>query len=624
MKTRDLGPLHRHGGSRLHCFFDGGLAALEACVEAVDRLNVFPVPDADTGGNLLRTLRAAVRAVQEVSADHLGEVARALAAGALRGAQGNSGVILAQALVGLAESFGERSDVGTRGWARGWQSAARSAYDGVTEPVEGTMLTVVRLAAEAASAAAASGAEFPTLWRQMIQAAERAVADSPRLLPRLHQAGVVDAGGLGLALVLRGGVAAFTGEALPRPEDLPVPSAATLQVIRTAEFPRYCTELLLSGENLRRETLEDRLRKFGDSVDVIWLVDGQADRTRARIHVHTDRPGEVADWAARLGEVSGFKADDLERQREAFLVASGDLESQTAARQPRRRRGPPARRRIRVVTDSSADLTAEQATELGVAIVPAVVSFGDESFLDGVEITADTFYRRLVSDRLHPTTSQPSPGRFAETYDRLGEGAAGIVSIHLSDRLSGTGNAARQGARISRAPCPVEVVDSGSTSTGMGLVVLEAARRARQGACFEEVLAAARDNAARSRARFTLDTLEFLARGGRIGRARKFLGDVLRIRPVLEVRNGVVAPAARVRSRPQALALLRRFAEENRPLKALSVLYTTGRREAEELVREITPLSPNGSVLLARVGPGLGSHLGPGTLGVALLRQDIK
>ena len=578
------------------------------------------MPDADTGGNLLRTLRAAVQAVQEVSADHLGEAARALAAGALRGAQGNSGVILAQALVGLAESFRERPDVGPRGWARGWHNAARSAYDGVTEPVEGTMLTVMRRAAEAASAAAASGAEFPALWRQMIEAAERAVADSPRLLPRLHQAGVVDAGGLGLALVLRGGVAAFTGEALPRPEDLPVPSAATLRVIRAAEFPRYCTELLLHGENLHRETIENRLRQFGDSVDVIWRVEQEAGRarTRARIHVHTDRPRDVADWAARLGEVSGFKADDLEQQREAFLVASGDFEKETAGRW----RGPQTRRRICVVTDSSADLSAEQAAELGVTIVPAVVSFGDESFLDGVEMTAETFYRRLVSDRLHPTTSQPSPGLFAQTYDRLGEEAAGIVSIHLSDRLSGTGNAARQGARISGTRCPIEVVDSGSTSTGMGLVVLEAARRARWGSSFEEVLATARENAARSRARFTLDTLEFLARGGRIGRARKLLGDVLGIRPVLEVRDGVVAPAARVRNRSQALALLRRFAEENRPLKALSVLYTTGRREAEELVREITPLSPNGSVLLAQVGPGLGSHLGPGTLGVALLRQD--
>src|SRR3954447_3724280 len=146
---------------------------------------------------------------------------------------------------------------------------------------------------------------------------------------------------------------------------------------------------------------------------------------------------------------------------------------------------------VRIVTDSSGDLPLSLAAELGITVVPAVVCFGEASFLDGVEIDHDTFYRRLQEEKAFPTTSQPSPGQFAEAYTRLAPEAEGIISLHLSARLSGTFNSAAQGARACAAACPIEVVDSRSTSLGLGLIALEAARLARSGASFEDVLAAA-------------------------------------------------------------------------------------------------------------------------------------
>lgn len=274
---------------------------------------------------------------------------------------------------------------------------------------------------------------------------------------------------------------------------------------------------------------------------------------------------------------------------------------------------------VRIVTDSSSDLPSALAAELGVTVVPAVVRFGEESFLDGVEIDHDTFYRRLQEEKVFPTTSQPSPGQFAEAYGRLAPGADAIVSIHLSSRLSGTFNSAVQGAKASGASCPVEVVDSRSTSLGLGLVALEAARLARAGASLDELLAAVRGWIARSHLCAALDTLDFLAKGGRIGRARHLLGTLVRVRPVLALVEGEVQPVRQLRTRAQVEAFLDGDARRHGPLQALGVVYSTGRSEAEAMADRLADLHPREAIVLGRVGPGLGSHTGPGMLGIALI-----
>jgi DegV family protein with EDD domain len=485
---------------------------------------------------------------------------------------------------------------------------------------------VVREAASAAWEAAHADLPLLAAWRRMADAADLAVSRTTRLLPVLEQAEVVDAGGLGLALVIRGGLAAFTGEPLPAPERLPTPSARTRKVIAEASFPRYCTELVLTGESLDRPALDAGLRRFGDSLETTGGGDGRPEGA-IRIHLHTDVPEQLFAWAATLGEVSHRKVEDMEAQRSHFLAASWPLAAGWVPRADGAA-GPSVwaasgpGRPIAIVTDSSADLPPALAAELGVTVVPAIVRFGEEESLDGVEIDHDTFYRRLQEERLFPTTSQPSPGQFAEAYERLAQGSAeGIVSIHLSARLSGTFNSALQGARSCRAACPVEVVDSRSTSLGMGLIVLEAARLARAGASLGEVLAAVRGWIPRSRLCAALDTLEFLAKGGRIGRAKHLLGTLVRIRPVLAIQEGEVQPVRSLRTRNQAAAFLDDFARRHRPVQALGVVYSTGLAEAEALADRLAGLHPRDSIVLGRVGPGLGSHTGPGLLGVALLQS---
>ena len=319
--------LERLSGPELRRFFAGGLEALRSCAAAVDGLNVFPVPDGDTGTNMVATLAGALRATADCQAGDLGTAAAALARGALLEARGNSGVILAQVLAGLAASFAGAAATNSEGWAAGWREASRAAYGSVGTPVEGTVLTVVREAAAAAADAAQAGLPLLAAWRFMADAADAAVARTTRLLPVLERAEVVDAGGLGLALIVRGGLAAFTGEPLPAPERLPAPSVRTRQVIAEASFPRYCTQLVLTGARLDRADLETRLRRLGDSLDLTGGGGDGRPEEAFRIHLHTDEPEALFAYVATLGTVSQRKVDDMEEQRARFLAGAAELES---------------------------------------------------------------------------------------------------------------------------------------------------------------------------------------------------------------------------------------------------------------------------------------------------------
>jgi len=312
----------RLSGPELRRFFAGGLEALRGGAQAINSLNVFPVPDGDTGTNMVATLAAALRTAAECGDCDLGSVAAGLARGALLEARGNSGVILAQLLAGLAASFAGAAETGSEGWAAAWRKASQAAWRSVGTPMEGTVLTVVREAAEAAEEAARANLPLVAAWRFMADAADLAVQRTTRLLAVLEEAEVVDAGGLGLALVVRGGLAAFTGEPLPSLKRLPAPSERTRRVIANASFPRFCTELVLTAAGLDRTALDARLRQLGDCVD---LTGGTADgngrpEETLHIHVHTDEPEALFAYAATLGTVSHRKVEDMEAQRARFLA----------------------------------------------------------------------------------------------------------------------------------------------------------------------------------------------------------------------------------------------------------------------------------------------------------------
>ena len=277
---------------------------------------------------------------------------------------------------------------------------------------------------------------------------------------------------------------------------------------------------------------------------------------------------------------------------------------------------------VRVITDSTADLPPEMAAELGIEVVPLNVHFGTDTFRDGIDLSADEFYQRLVASARPPTTSQPSVGAFLEVYQKALEGGAdGIVSVHISAKLSGTWNSSVQAREQLEDPSRVEVADTGQASMGLGWVAVAAARAAQAGASLEEVAREARSTAEQVRVLFLVDTLEYLQKGGRIGKAQAMFGSVLSIKPLLTIEEGEVHPLERVRTRGKAVARLVQLVQEAAPLQSLAVLHTTTEDEARALAERLGPCVPGGEVVVGRLGTVVGTYAGPGLLGVGWAPQ---
>ncbi len=277
---------------------------------------------------------------------------------------------------------------------------------------------------------------------------------------------------------------------------------------------------------------------------------------------------------------------------------------------------------VRLVTDSTADLPPDVVEELRITVVPLLVVFGDKVYRDGVDLSVEEFFQRLTTGRVHPTTSQPSVGTFAETYRRLAEETAEIVSIHISAGISGTLQSAQQAADSLAGSPRVEVVDSQSTSMGLGYQVVAAARAAQAGAGLKEVAGVARSVGRRHLLLALLETLEYLRRGGRIGRAQAFLGSVLNLKPLLTLRGGEVHPVTRVRTRARALDEMFRRSMSHGDIDQVAVIHATTPEDAEMLARRARERLPDVPIHVGRLGPALGVHGGPGIIGMVVVKAD--
>lgn len=271
---------------------------------------------------------------------------------------------------------------------------------------------------------------------------------------------------------------------------------------------------------------------------------------------------------------------------------------------------------VRVVTDSACDLPVARAEELGIEIVPLTIRFGTEEFVDRVELTNEEFWAKVATSSVLPETAAPSAGAFEATFQRLAdEGADGIVCINLSSRLSATMQAAQLAAKALKGTIPVEVVDSLSVSMGLGLQCISAVKLAEQGRALDQIVRSAEDQALRTRLFGTLDTLEHLKRGGRIGAAQALLGGMLSVKPVIEVRDGAVAEAGKVRTRSKSLALLAdKLAQAKNPEQVF--VFDAQAPDIDELVELLAPTVSRSEIEFGTIGPVIGTHAGPRTIGV--------
>ena len=281
-----------------------------------------------------------------------------------------------------------------------------------------------------------------------------------------------------------------------------------------------------------------------------------------------------------------------------------------------------AKRPIAIVTDSTADLPSALAAARSITLVPLTLNLDGQSLLDGVDITATEFYRRLRATTTHPTTSQPSPGRFAETYEALLEDHESIISIHISEKLSGTFASARQAADMTD-PTRIRVIDSQVVSMSLGLITLVASTLAGSGAEPEAIEAKVVGMREQVQTYFSVATLEFLRRGGRIGRANALLGSVLQVKPVLCIRDGLVTPLERVRTFDRALNRIVELTREQDRGRGVCIIvgHADAEDDAERVARELEPIAD--SLMIQPLGPVVGAHAGPGVVGVGCYPAEL-
>lgn len=277
---------------------------------------------------------------------------------------------------------------------------------------------------------------------------------------------------------------------------------------------------------------------------------------------------------------------------------------------------------VKIVTDSLSDITSDVAQGLGITVVPLTVLFGHETYLDRVTITTDEFYRRLINGTVWPTTTQPTPKAFADVYDKLAAETDEILVVTVSSKLSGTYQSATGGKSMMTKQCRVEVIDSQTVAMGLGLIVLAAAKKAQAGAKLNELVDFVNKALSRSHLIIYFDTLKYLAKGGRIGKAQGLLGALLTVKPILTVKDGEIAPLTRVRSLAAGMDYIYNAAAGISPIEALAVEHTTNPDDAERMAARLSSIIPKEHIHRSTVSPVIGVYAGPGAFAVTVLAAE--
>lgn len=277
---------------------------------------------------------------------------------------------------------------------------------------------------------------------------------------------------------------------------------------------------------------------------------------------------------------------------------------------------------VKIVTDSLSDITGDMAQELGVTVVPLTVTFGRESFLDRVTMTTDEFYHRLTNDPNWPTTTQPPPGTFTDVYHKLAQETDEILVVVVSGKLSGTYQSALNAKDMVEGKCRIEVIDSLTVVMGLGLIVIAAAKAAQAGANLDELVDLVHKLMPRSHAIMYFDTLKYLAKGGRIGKAQGLLGSLLSVKPILTIRDGEVSPVTRVRSKAAGIDYLCNLITGFSNIQEIAVEHATTPEEAERIIERVSSFYPRERIYQSTVSPVIGTYAGPNVLAVTVLEGE--
>lgn len=593
-------------GKRFYYSFIAGAQKIFEHYQGINKINVFPVADGDTGTNLASTMRSIIDSV--IPTVNIKVTADALADAALVGARGNSGIIFAQFLYGFSNEIKGEKNLTIEDFAKIIMKAVKYAYEAVANPVEGTMISVMREWAEYVYAIKDKFQDFNELIAQSYRKANEALIDTPNKLEVLKKSNVVDAGAKGFVLFLEGMIEFFGHGELKK-------LAKARNISKVREFDemvhtheteithRYCTEALISFEKEspnNKSILSKVIAPYGDSL----VIAGSP--KKLRIHIHTDSPAKLFNEIKDLGNITFKKVDDMVMQND--IVHHRKYETA-------------------LVTDSTCDLPNDIIEKYQIHVVPLTVHFEKDFYLDSITITPDEFYDLMARSKHNPSTSQPTYKDFTNKYNYLASHYKNIVGIHISEKMSGTFSNSRKAAYAvaKRQQIDIDVISSNKLTSSLGLMVLRAAEAIDKGTSYQELLTQIEEWKQKAHLMVSSQTLKYMIRSGRVSTVKGYLGKLMGVQPIVVVnKEGKTELFGKPTSTRQAMKMIIQQAAkimDGKKLWGYSISHAQNPNDADWYANEMEAITGQKPKFINSASPVLGAHVGPGVVGLGLLLE---
>jgi uncharacterized protein len=599
MSLTTLVPLNEMDGRRLYyTFIAGARKVIEHQVE-LNKINVFPVNDGDTGTNLASTIRAVIDSLHphrsyKITADRIAETT-------LMNARGNSGIIFAQFLYGMAMEIGNLRTITIVQFAESIKNSVRYIYEAVSNPVEGTMLTVIKDWANYIYENRYRITDFNEMFLSSLSILNKSLIETKSKLAVLAKANVVDAGARGFVFFVEGITDFISNRNL---KELVQVKAETglFEKIEEAipekvEF-RFCTEALIKNSSIDNKTLRSLISNYGNSI----VVAG-SDRMR-RIHIHTNTPAELFNELRLTGTLAFQKADDMVRQSDVVYNRKW---------------------KIALVTDSTCDLSQDLIDNFQINMLPININFGENHYLDKVTIQPEQFYSLLEENKEYPKSSQVNEKSFTNLYSHLASHYDSIIAIHLSDKLSGTFNSSQKAAlAISKEfNKPISVINSKNLSGALGLIILRTAQAIEEGLSHNQVVELTDKWTRDVRIFVSVKDIKYLIRGGRLSAAKGLMARILNINPIVSIDESGKAIVfdkafSQKSNMEKVMGHIRKLLKE-KSIWNYVILHANNTEAAAWYTERMETLTKKTPVSVVNISPIIGANTGIGAAAVALL-----
>jgi hypothetical protein len=585
------------GETLYNMFVAGGYYVIQN-KESLNKINVFPVPDGDTGTNLASTFYSIIENGKVYQS--AGKTMQSIAEEAITGARGNSGIILAQFLSGLSSGLGEVQTITVEHFSKAVNKAVAVSFKAINNPVEGTMLSIIRDWAEVVVSLSHKLSDFYNLFSKSLVAANKMLKETTSKLMVLKENHVVDAGAKGFVHFLQG-IEEFIKTGKLSQKKLVIPKVKEenhLEIHEQLEIPyRYCTEALIKADNIDQEQLKKTLSRFGDS-----LIVAGTDHF-VRIHIHTNQPALLFEKLSPIGSLMQQKADDMVRQQEVVYKRKHN---------------------IALVTDSACDLPQELIDQHQIHMIPLHLTIDENQYLDKVTIAPHQFYELLDTSTNYPSTSQPAVGDVGSLFSFLSSYYDSIIAVHLASALSGTFNVSKQEAeKIQNTE--ITVADSKNLSGSLGLIVLRIAEEIEAGKSFKEISENIDSYSKKANLWVSVPSLKYLVRGGRVSPLKGAVAKLLNLKPIVsldsEGNSTLHGKAFSKRSNKKKIIKMVTDIAARTKLHSYAVVHAHAFEEANNYAAILTEKLDMEPLYIMDISPVIGLHAGKGTVSIVTMRE---